>query len=67
MFTKDERKMFVSNLTGTFYPLMLKDYYLQMMNVNCSCPIGHEQFTFIFCKHYWDPKDERSLLTLIGS
>jgi len=28
--------------------------------------IGHEPFTFIFCKRYWDPKHVRSLLTLIG-
>jgi hypothetical protein len=29
--------------------------------------IGHEPFTFILCKHYWDAKDVRSILTLIGS
>jgi len=28
--------------------------------------IGHEPFTVNFCKHCWDPKEVRNLLTLIG-
>jgi hypothetical protein len=35
---------------------------LQKMNAKGSCPMS-----FIFCKHYWDPKDVRCLLTLTGS
>jgi len=40
---------------------------VNVKRLRTSVSIGHEPFTFIFCKNYWDPKDVRSLLTLTGS